>query len=180
MGEPNGRLDGFSVSKDRSEEYMAESEADLDEPKEMQVSAETSRLLELANTIQAQVTQIQEYLTKTKQPNPRFEATEPLVNWKGIDDTRSDCIEALAQLTDMLMTPRETLHSQAVCWSHCAPKASNKADMCLSLPIWPQDTPSTASRSTVPSHWKAHAATRTSPGLLCCLSRHSDGSYDMR
>jgi hypothetical protein len=117
MGEPNGsNLEGFSVSKDRSELYMAESEADVDEAKgvETETETETSRLLELANTIQTQVAQIQKHLTETKQPNPRFEATEPLIDWDGVDDTRSDCIENLVQLTDLLMTPREVLHSQAV------------------------------------------------------------------
>lgn len=96
---------------------MAESEADLDEPKEMETETETSTLLELANTIQAQVTQIQKYLTETRQHNPRFEATSPAIEWDGIDDTRSDCLENLTQLTDMLMTPKEILHTQAVSFS---------------------------------------------------------------
>ena len=102
----NGTLGG-TTSKDRSELYMVE-EA------EEKTNEEPSRLLDLANAIQAQVAQIQKYLTATNQPNPRFEASSPLVNWDGIDDTRSACLENLTQLQDSLMTPREMLHSQTV------------------------------------------------------------------
>jgi hypothetical protein len=114
MGDMNGPPD-FSISKERAEEYMAdepEPEAEAKPEEEL----ETSRLLELANSIQAQVSQIQQYLTKTNQPNPQFEADTPLTNWDGdgIDDTRSACLENLAQLQDLLMTPREILHTQAV------------------------------------------------------------------
>ena len=164
MGEPNGHLEGFSsVSKEQSELYMAESEADLDESKEAEteVETETSRLLELANTIQAQVTQIQKYLTETKQPNPRFEATEPLIDWEGIDDTRSDCIENLAQLTDLLMTPREALHSQAVIINLYISKTAEEPNPYSSPPTWLQDMQLTVSESTAPSLWKAHEAMKT-------------------
>lgn len=110
MGDINGPFGG-TTSKDRSELYMAE---DADEHEN---ENETSRLLELANSIQAQVAQIQKYLTETKQANPWFEASSPLVDWErrpDVDDLRSACLENLTQLQDLLMTPRELLHSQTV------------------------------------------------------------------
>jgi hypothetical protein len=112
MGDMNGPPD-FSISKERAEEYMAD-EPEPEAESRAEEELETSRLLELANSIQAQVSQIQQYLTKTKQPNPRFEADTPLTDWDGIDDTRSACLENLTQLQDLLMTPREILHTQAV------------------------------------------------------------------
>ena len=83
------------------------------EPK-VEQEFKTSKLLELASSIQAQVSQIQKHLTKTNQSNPQFESSSPLTNWDGIDDTRSACLENLTQLQDLLMTPREILHTQAV------------------------------------------------------------------
>ena len=129
MGDLNGPLGG-TTSKDRSELYMAE-EPDEPEINHEETNAtqnnetkstqhERTRLLELANNIQAQVTQIQKYLTETNQPNPRFEASSPAINWDGADDIRSACLENLTQLQDLLMTPRELLQSQTVCWySNC-------------------------------------------------------------
>ena len=73
-----------------------------------------SRLLELAEKIQAQVKDIQNYLNETEQPNPSFEGTAKKVEFSGVDDTRSACIESLTELQDLLLTPKELLHAQAV------------------------------------------------------------------
>ena len=77
---------------------------------------ETSKLLQLANTIQAQVSEIQKHLTETKQSDPEFDGQVETTDWDGIDDTRSAALENLTQLQDLLMTPRELLQSR---WVRC-------------------------------------------------------------
>ena len=89
-----------SISKEQSELHMAEEES--------------SRLLDLANTIQAQVADLQKYLTNSQQPNPSFEGKGTTVDFKGIDDTRSSVLESLTELQDLLLTPKELLRLQAV------------------------------------------------------------------
>lgn len=89
-----------SISKEQSELHMAEEES--------------SRLLDLANTIQAQVTEIQKYLTNTQQPDPSFEGGGQSVDFNGVDDTRSSVLEKLTELKDLLLTPLELLRLQAV------------------------------------------------------------------
>ena len=91
-----------SITKESSEGHMVDGDS------------ETTRLLKLANNIQAQVTEIQKYLTQTNQPNPSFEGQSQPVNFEGVDDTRSAVLENLTELQDLLSTPRELLHAQTV------------------------------------------------------------------
>ena len=82
---------------------------------------ETSKLLQLANTIQAQVSEIQKHLMETKQSDPEFDGQVETTDWDGTDDTRSAALENLTQLQDLLMTPRELLQSRWVRsqWLEC-------------------------------------------------------------
>ncbi|KAK3681913.1 hypothetical protein LTR37_020756 [Vermiconidia calcicola] len=76
-------------------------------------AAEMSRLLELANAIQAQVTEMQKHLTETGQPDPSFDGQTKATDYKGIDDTRSAVLENLTHLQELLMTPQELLFTPA-------------------------------------------------------------------
>ena len=81
-------------------------------------AAEMSRLLELANAIQAQVTEMQKHLTETGQPDPSFDGQTKATDYKGIDDTRSAVLENLTHLQELLMTPQELLFTPAVCTNY--------------------------------------------------------------
>ena len=77
-------------------------------------TTDTSRLLELANAIQAQVAEIQKHLSETGQPNPSFDGKAEKVDFGSLDDTRIATLENLTQLQDLLYTPFELLQSKAV------------------------------------------------------------------
>ena len=89
-----------SISKEQSELHM--------------VDEEPSRLLDLVNAIQTQVAEIQKHLTRTEQPNPSFDCQAKAIDFEGVEDTRSSVLDNLIELQDLLMTPRELLHVQAV------------------------------------------------------------------
>lgn len=76
--------------------------------------AKTSKLLQLANDIHNQVTEIQKYLEKTEQPDPCFEGDAQPVDFAGIEDTRSQALENLTELTELLLKPSELLHTKTV------------------------------------------------------------------
>jgi Mg2+ and Co2+ transporter CorA len=72
-------------------------------------------LLKLVEKIQQQVTEIQNYLTETSQPDPSFIGTQPPTKWTdAIDDTRSETLHNIIELQELLMTPKELLHTQSV------------------------------------------------------------------
>ena len=98
--ETNAPMPNGSIEKDQSD-------AQVVEPKD-------SRLLELANSIQVQVTEIQKHLTETGQPGPDFDASSPPTDFGGIYDSRDSVLENLSELQDLLLTPRELLHTQCV------------------------------------------------------------------
>lgn len=75
---------------------------------------DTSRLLELANAIQDQVTAIHKHLAATEQEDPTFDSQVPETDYEGIDDTRALAIENLTRLHDLLSTSREILQNKAV------------------------------------------------------------------
>jgi hypothetical protein len=75
---------------------------------------EKTKLLELANKIKEQVTEIQNYLEESNQPNPSFTSTDEPVNYDGIDDIRAEALHNLMELQELLYTPKELLHSQNV------------------------------------------------------------------
>ena len=75
---------------------------------------EPSRLLELANAVQSHVVTLQKYLADCGQAEPSFDAQRPTPDFEGIDDIRSLILEDLAELQDLLMTPRELLQSRPV------------------------------------------------------------------
>ena len=76
--------------------------------------APMSRLVELANSIQKQVFEVQEHLTATGQGDPSFDGQVQPTDFEGVDETRSAVLENLTELQDLLSTPRELLRAQMV------------------------------------------------------------------
>ena len=70
-----------------------------------------STLLALAGTIQSHTTQIHDYLKATGQPDPSFDVSSPDVDFKGVEDVRMKVLEALIELQELLLTPKELLRS---------------------------------------------------------------------
>ena len=75
---------------------------------------DNSTLLALAATIQSHTTQIHEYLEATRQADPSFDVRSPDVDFKGVEDVRLKVLEALIELQELLLTPRELLRSITV------------------------------------------------------------------
>lgn len=75
---------------------------------------DTSVLLALAATIQSHTTQIHEHLKANGQADPSFDAGSLDVDFKGVEDVRLNVLEALIELQELLLTPRELLRSITV------------------------------------------------------------------
>lgn len=71
--------------------------------------AETSNLLRMLDTIQNQVTAIHKYLLESGQPEPRFDASAPNIDYTGVEEVRAATLDNLLHLRDLLSTPREIL-----------------------------------------------------------------------
>lgn len=114
---PNGI--GKPAQKDKTDVKLAKG---ILQPSTEEVTAssvenafsERGRLLKLANSIQVQVSEIQKYLTETNQPDPSFDGQAKLVDFSGVDDVRSDALEKITELQDLLYTPHEMLSTKAV------------------------------------------------------------------
>ena len=75
--------------------------------------ADSSRLISLANTIQAKVLAIHNHLVSSGQTDPTFDGQVPNTDYSGIDDTRAAVLESLTELHDLLSTPREILQDKS-------------------------------------------------------------------
>ncbi|KAF4626661.1 hypothetical protein G7Y89_g11497 [Cudoniella acicularis] len=71
-----------------------------------------SRLVKLANTIQAQVLAIHSHLATSRQADPPFDGQAPDTSYDGIDDIKASALENLTELHDLLST-REILQDRA-------------------------------------------------------------------
>lgn len=79
------------------------------------LTMDTSTLLALAATIQSHTTQIHEHLKANGQADPSFDVGSPDVDFKSVEHVRLKVLEALIELQELLLTPRELLRSIMVC-----------------------------------------------------------------
>ena len=83
------------------------------------MSENNSRLLELAKNIQTEVKRLHDHLVASNQPFPSFDAQKPTCEFEGVDDLRSDLLDHVAELQDLLQTPKELIHFRAVSVNDC-------------------------------------------------------------
>jgi hypothetical protein len=119
----------------------------MEKPLPLDPNASTKpQLIKLMETIQQQVTELQNYLTESEQPDPTFLGTQPPTKWTdAIDDTRSEALHNIIELQELLMTPKELLHSQSVNHSSLSPS------IVLTPPSQPTSHPANSSTATASS-----------------------------
>jgi O6-methylguanine-DNA--protein-cysteine methyltransferase len=72
----------------------------------------SSRILDLATTIQSQVHKIHQHLEASGNGDPSFDGQAPYIEFYGINDTRAAVLENLTELIDLLSTPTEILQQK--------------------------------------------------------------------